>query len=186
MKKSLSDWGVIILGVLIIFFIVYMSVFLFLLGDKPEFTIYKEECEGSSISMNNNIFCQANCIYGQYTVLIKLQEGDKDFTTEEERVEMGIMCEEWCERKSPIKQKCEKVEVDSSEWIKDICMNNEPCGDYQVDRFKEDLTIDWLDKNCECDGCYYERENGVERTDCNVRGDKCSYICGDYFIEVRE
>jgi len=76
---------------------------------------------------------------------------------------------------------CEQVEVDFGDWIENICnLADEDCGDYQISRFKKDLTREWLDENCmnRCSGESYQ----VSDEGCAKQGWKC----GDYIIEVRE
>lgn len=192
-EPQLTTNGIIliILGV----FVLVVLIFGFTFGwdkvinffNEPEFKITKEECRNELneilkekywflVEEQYRVGCIGEC--NKELDYLNCQEFSEDRCNELKQQEESTQEEMW----SNLIEVCKQVEVDDSEWIEEeYCIEDVGCGFFMSSRFKEDLTIDWLNKNCLVYWCDLENNCDYFRTTDDGWG---KYKCGDYFVEV--
>lgn len=132
--------------------------------DKPEFTITKEVCDEGynfNISANNS----------HHWTNFDVTDIEIKYDKENNYISGKFYS-------------CKQVEVDGVEYED---LNGRTClkelGCY---RKTKDITIEWLDDNCDCLNSYCLNKDGDDIL-CNdgIVCSKISYKCGDYFVEVK-
>jgi len=197
-EKEGIRMGMIILTILLCFIMMFgYFIYSIVLKDDNEFKITKENCWNES---NYQDLINSNCLINSSL------KGDY--------VEFKVICPQCyggdCDYEIKTHQVCELVEVNDL-VIYDDCdlVNYENCLLLGIkdtaeclDRCyinwtdtaqnwlytnisKQDLTIEWLDKNCECSGYKTNNKNCVAGDCLDVFGGVCSeYLCRDYKVEV--
>lgn len=186
----------------LILFLIFLGYICFFLETpkKFTFTIYKKVCHNESTKID----WRADIYYGDLQNLMYFIKDYSEFgcnyyekynLLNESKIcfSMNLEKKEKEERVNKLYKEileevevCEKIEFGDQDWVRDICMNNEPCGDYQVSRFKKDLTKEWLDENCLI---YYGKEYITKEQGDFEMGNQITinkYKCGDYFVEIIE
>lgn len=186
-KKGLSNLMTVMLIVLLVF-ITIGSVLAVVIGlydslRKPHFKITKEGCENTTTPIRelSGGGCNVGCLYYR-----KIINGSWDDSKE---------CLKFCESNLTYRETCEHVEVEEIDGTTVFCleadksMNMKYCHDNFRNKIffklsKKDLTISWLDENCECiEGGKDDMTIPCEDLSCSNR--VCSkYKCQDYMVET--
>ena len=205
-KKNLRWWVIVIIAGLVgAIFHVSMSQL-----SKPEFTITKEECwnkttlesmlDGTfgrqvfleTIIERQEIFFELTGEYYKYTEE-EVRESREEFysiTFDKEICEQIEVDDDWTEievcEKSEFKNMSDKDILIMNCFVQDKYASHKENGIFCCrNKYKKDLSTEWLDENCECLDCEGVHELDKEQCELVEELSCLKYKCGEYYVEVK-